>query len=224
MTKNKSILTSISIEEYLKAIWIVAQEGSATTNDLADHLGIAAPSVSAMLSKLQEQGLVSYTKYKGVSLSAQGLSQTLHLLRRHRLIETFLLEHLGYNWGEVHSEADHLEHAVSDTFTERLDAFLGHPSHDPHGDPIPNAEGHLPDTPNTPLAEVEVGQTLRVARLMSQAKDVLSYLSDLAICPGQQLKIAKREPLGGLVHITIAGKKEVLSKDLAMLIRGEVIA
>ena len=224
MPKNKDVSASTSIEDYLKAIWLVAQSGPASTTQLADHLGIAAPSVSAMLVKLQEQGLISYEKYKGASLSTQGLLQALHLLRRHRLIETFLLEHLGYNWGEVHDEAEHLEHAVSNTFTERLDAFLGHPSHDPHGDPIPNADGHFPDTPNTPLAEVEVGQTLQVARLMSQAKDVLSYLGDLAISPGQRLKVDKREPFGGLVHISIAGKKEVVSKDLAMLIRGEVIA
>ena len=223
MTKNKIMLLSTAIEDYLKAIWLVAQDASASTNDLALQLKISAPSVSGMLAKLQDQGLVHYEPYRGVSLTEKGRQEALHLLRRHRLVETFLLENLDYSWEEVHEEAESLEHAVSDTFTERLDVFLGYPSHDPHGDPIPNREGELPDTPNTPLAEISIGETLKVARLMSQEKDVLTYLKSLSIKPGKELHLFKREPFGGLVHVAINDKETVLSKELATLIRGEVI-
>lgn len=223
MTKNINTIASTSVEDYLKAIWIVAKDGSASTNDLAKQLNIAAPSVSAMLIKLQNLGFVNHRRYKGTMLSEQGTKQALQLIRRHRLIETFLLEHLNYSWGEVHDEAEKLEHSVSDAFTERLDAFLGYPTHDPHGDPIPTAMGILPDTPNTPLTKVNVGNTLSVARVMSQADDILSYFSELAILPGQQILVVKKEPGGGLMHLIIEDKKAVLSRDMAKLIRGEVV-
>lgn len=223
MTNLKNILISTSVEDHLKTIWLIAQEGNASTSALAEQLGIAAPSVSAMLGKLQDAGFVSHERYHGVTLTERGKREALRLLRRHRLVETFLLEHLGYGWDEVHDEAERLEHAVSDHFTEQLAEFLGHPSHDPHGDPIPKADGTLPDTPNTPLAEVDVGQVLEVSRLLSQAPDVLTYLADLGIQPGVRLEVTRREPVGGLVHVALKNRKEVLSKELAMLIRGEVV-
>ena len=223
MPNYKDIIMSISIEDYLKTIWLIAREEVASTSAVADQLGVAAPSVSAMLGKLQEAGFVSHERYRGVKLTPRGRHRALRLLRRHRLIETFLLEHLGYSWTEVHGEAERLEHAVSDHFTEELARFLNHPSHDPHGDPIPNADGTLPDTPNVPLAEVEIGQVLRVSRLLSQASDVLSYLAGLNIKPGVQLEVTGREPLGGLVYVTTQDGQAVLSKDLAMLIRGAVL-
>lgn len=222
MTKLKGVPPSISVEDYLKAIWLTAEDGLASTNALAEHLGVAAPSVSAMLAKLQSAGFAKYERYKGVRLTETGERQALRLLRQHRLIETFLLEYLGYGWDEVHKEAEALEHAVSELFTERLSEFLNHPSHDPHGDPIPNPDGTLPDTPNTPLAEAEVGQFFKVSRLMTQAADVLGYLAELGITPGVNLQVLRREPLGGLLHVALDDRREVLSKELATLIRGEV--
>ncbi|MEM7736330.1 MAG: metal-dependent transcriptional regulator [Deinococcota bacterium] len=222
MPNLKDATVSTSMEDYLKAIWLVAGDGSASTNELAKQLGISAASVSAMLKKLCGSGFVKHQPYKGVQLTKAGIQQALHLLRRHRLIETFLLEHLGFSWEDVHEEAEELEHVVSDYFTEQLAAFLGHPSHDPHGDPIPRLDGYIPDTPNTPLAELAVGKSLTVSRLMSQAEDVLTYLAELGIQPGSQLKLIKREPLGGLVHVVIKHQQMTLSKELAMLIRGEV--
>ncbi len=222
MPNSKDASLSTSVENYLKAIWLIAREGTASTTAVAEHLGVSAPSVSAMLSKLQVLGFVEYERYRGVQLTASGTRRVLLLLRGHRLIETFLLEHLGYSWDEVHEEAEKLEHAVSERFTERLAELLGHPSHDPHGDPIPRSDGTLPDTPNTPLAEVGVGQTFEVSRLMTQAADALHYLAELGVQPGAQLRVVKREPFGGLVHIRYDGREEVLSKELAMLIRGEV--
>src|ERR687897_1405884 len=135
--------TSASVEDYVKAIWEVAGSGAASTKDVAERLLIAPPSVTNMFVRLQEMGYVEYERYRGVSLTERGREEALRLVRRHRLIETFLLEHLGYSWGEVHEEAERPGHAVSERFTERLAEFLDHPGHDPHGGPIPTADGTL---------------------------------------------------------------------------------
>ena len=128
---------SSSVGDYIKAIWELGGVGSASTKDVADRLLVSPASVSNMFVRLQEMGLAEYERYQGASLTERGRVEALRLIRRHRLIETFLLEHLGYDWQEVHEEAERLEHAVSDGFTERLAQLLGHPDHDPHGDPIP---------------------------------------------------------------------------------------
>ncbi len=221
--QNANTQISNSVEDYLKAIWLTAQDGAASTNALAEQLNIAAPSVSAMLSKLQALEFVVYERYKGVSLTAIGKARALELLRRHRLIETFLFEHFEYSWDEVHEDAERLEHAVSPRFIERLAVFLDHPSHDPHGDPIPCPDGTLPDTPNMALAELKAGEHFVVARLLSQASDVLAYLEKLKIQPGTQLKVIDIEPLGGLVHVLIDELPQALSKELAMIVRGSIV-
>src|ERR671920_2505879 len=136
---------SSSVGDYLKAIWELAVDAGdvASTKGVAERLSISAASVSNMFARLQEMGLVEHERYRGATLTERGRREALRLVRRHRLIETFLLEHLGYPWQEVHDEAERLEHAVSDGFTGRLAELLGHPDHDPHGDPIPSAEGTL---------------------------------------------------------------------------------
>src|ERR671917_200752 len=148
---------SVSVGDYVKAIWEVAGSGAASTKDVAGRLSIAPPSVTNMFARLQEMGLVEYERYRGASLTERGRGEALRLVRRHRLIETFLLEHLGYSWEEVHEEAERLEHAVSDGFTERLAEFLDHPGHDPHGGPIPTADGTLEPDDSFPLSESPVG-------------------------------------------------------------------
>lgn len=218
---------SASVEDYLKAIWLVAGKGSASTNALAEQLGVSAPSVSGMLARLQEQDLVRHERYRGVRLTARGQREALRLMRRHRLIETFMTLHLGYRWDEVHHEAERLEHAVSDRFAERLDAFLGHPSHDPHGDPIPGADGSLPETPNTPLSELEPGERLLVSRLLTQDDAVLRYLAEQGVQPGARLRLVARERVGGLWHVALEGESprapKVLARELATLVRGEKV-
>ena len=211
---------SKSTEDYLKAIWLSTRDGPVATGTVASTLGVADASVSEMLGKLSEQGLVHYTPYHGAHLTEGGERAALDLLRRHRLLETFLIEYLGYGWDEVHGEAEALEHAVSARFTERLAARLGHPSHDPHGDPIPAADGTLPDTPDLPLAELDAGQTFKVARLKTQAADVLAYLADLGVQPGTVLTVRRREPLGGPLRIEVGGREAAVSKTLATLVRG----
>src|SRR5918992_683721 len=134
---------SISVGDYVKAVWEVTGSGVASTKEVAERLSVSPASVTNMFVRLQEMGFVEYERYRGASLTRRGREEALRLIRRHRLIETFLLEHLGYSWQEVHEEAERLEHAVSDGFTERLAEFLGHADPHPHGDPIPAADGTL---------------------------------------------------------------------------------
>lgn len=214
---------SKSVEDYLKVIWLHTREGPVATGTVATALDVSDASVSGMLARLTDLGLVRYARYHGAQLTPAGEGAALRLVRRHRLIETFLLDYLGYGWDEVHGEAEALEHAVSERFTERLAARLGHPQHDPHGDPIPSAEGTLPDTPDVPLAELRVGQALEVARLKTQDADVLAYLAERRVQPGAVLRVTRQEPLGGLVEVELAGKRTALSKTLATLVRGRLL-
>src|SRR5919107_5435438 len=144
---------SASVGDYLKAVWETTGSGAASTKGVADRLSVSSASVTNMFARLQGMGLALYEPYRGASLTRRGRTEALRLVRRHRLIETFLLEHLGYSWEDVHGEAERLEHAVSDEFTERLAELLGHPGRDPHGDPIPAANGTLAPEKSSPLSE-----------------------------------------------------------------------
>ena len=211
---------STAIGDYLKAIWIVGQGERATTSALAEHLSVSASSVSGMLARLRAHGLVTYERYKGATLTERGADEALRLVRRHRLIETFLIEYLDYTWDEVHEEAEALEHAISDGFTERLAERLGHPTHDPHGDPIPTRRGGLPRTPDVALDELEVGDRLRVARLRTQDASLLAHLDAVRIRPGQTVTVARRTPEAGVLHVLVDGHEAVLSQAVAAVVRG----
>src|SRR5918999_1608090 len=143
-------------------------------------------------------GLVEYERYRGVSLTGRGREEALRLVRRHRLIETFLLEHLGYSWREVHEEAERLEHAVSDGFTERLAEFLGHPDQDPHGDPIPAADGTMQPDDSFPLSEAAAGQRVCISKVGDEPS-TLHYLGDRALVPRRLLSIREVRALDGVV-------------------------
>src|SRR5918911_3950206 len=148
-----------SVEDYLKAIYRLSPEGrAASTSDIAHLLELSAPSVSGMVKRLSELGLLEHVPYRGVQLTDAGRRAALRMVRRHRLIEAYLVEFLGYSWDTVHEEAERLEHAVSDTMVERMATALGHPSVDPHGDPIPTADGAVEELASTPLAVIEVGE------------------------------------------------------------------
>ena len=210
-----------STGDYLKAIWIVGQGGRATTNALASQLGVSAPSVSGMLGRLEAQGWVVYERYRGAMLTERGRREALRLIRRHRLIETFLIDYLGYSWDEVHEEAEAIEHVISDRFTERLAGRLGHPTHDPHGDPIPSGSGGMPATPNVALVDLQVGDALTVARLRTQDAAALNALDRLRIRPGQVVTIEGRVSAAGRWQVRIGDEVTALSDDLAAVVRGE---
>lgn len=196
---------SSSIGDYLKTIWQLARDGSASTGDIARELGVTAPSVTGMLGKMNGLGLVRYQPYRGAELSPDGRREALRLVRRHRLLETFMITELGFGWEEVHAEAELMEHVVSDDFTERLATHLGEPEFDPHGDPIPHADGTLPAAPNTPLADLRPGERFRVHRVLSQDRDVLGYLESIGIEPGSELSLRLREPGGHLLQLELNG-------------------
>src|ERR687894_1010185 len=175
MAEVKDHSPSSSVGDYVKAVWEIAGTGAASTKDVAERLSVSPASVTNMFVRLQEMGFVEYERYRGASLTRRGREEALRLIRRHRLIETFLLEHLGYSWREVHEEAERLEHAVSDGFTERLAEFLGHPDQDPHGDPIPAADGTMQPDDSFPLSEAEAGQRVRISKV-GDDPSVLEYL------------------------------------------------
>ncbi len=192
---------SASVGDYVKAIWEVAGSGVASTKEVAERLSIAPPSVTNMFVRLQEMGLAEYERYRGASLTERGREEALRLVRRHRLIETFLLEHLGYSWEEVHEEAERLEHAVSDGFTERLAEFLDHPDHDPHGGPIPAADGTLKPDDSFPLGEAVVGRRVRIFKVSDESSPVLDYLGERMLVPGRLLSVNEVRDLDGVVTV-----------------------
>ena len=215
---------SASVEDYVKAIWEIAGGEVASTKDVADRLLIAPPSVTNMFVRLREMGYVEYERYRGVSLTERGREEALRLVRRHRLIETFLLEHLGYSWGEVHEEAERLEHAVSDEFTERLAEFLGHPGQDPHGDPIPAADGTMQPDDSFPLSEATPGQRVRVSKVGDEPS-TLDYLGEHGLVPGRLLDIREVRDLDGVVIVEDEdGGSHALGEPLARAVFVRVAA
>jgi DtxR family Mn-dependent transcriptional regulator len=198
---------SPSVGNYLKAIWEAAEEGAASTKEVADRLSVNPASVTNMFARLREMGLVEYERYRGASLTEEGLSEALRLVRRHRLIEAFLLDQLGYAWEEVHEEAEKLEHAVSDRFTERLAELLGHPDHDPHGDPIPAVDGTLEPDGSFPLPAAAVGQRVLIARVAYEDAPLLTYLGERGLVPGRLLRVEEARALDGV--ITVADEDDI---------------
>src|SRR5215211_8290879 len=155
-----------SVEDYLKAIYQLSPEGrAASTSEIANLLALSAPSVTGMVKRLSEHGLLEHVPYRGVQLTEDGRRAALRMVRRHRLIEAYLVEFLGYSWDTVHEEAERLEHAVSDTMVQRMAAALGNPAVDPHGDPIPDADGAIHEVACTPLSDIRVGETVEIRRV-----------------------------------------------------------
>jgi DtxR family Mn-dependent transcriptional regulator len=219
MTDPSATRSSSSVGDYVKAIWELAGSGVAATHAVALRLSVSSASVTNMFVRLQEMGLVEYERYRGVSLTEAGRNEALQLVRRHRLIETFLLEHLGYSWEEVHDEAEHLEHVVSERFTQRLADLLGHPGHDPHGAPIPSADGTLLPDDSVPLSGAVGGRWVRISRISQDDVSVLTYLGERGLVPGRVLKVKEVRALDGVVTIEGEdGSIYVLGDPLARMI------
>lgn len=214
-TKPADSLTT-SVEDYLKAIYRLSRGGGpASTNDIASALGLSAPSVSGMIKRLSEQGLVEHVPYKGVELTTEGRFAALRILRRHRLIESYLVEFLGYSWDSVHEEAERLEHAVSETLIERMDDALGNPEFDPHGDPIPRRDGSIAELVYSPLPNVPVGSSVELCRVDNNDPDQLRYIASLGLKPGTVLSVVDHQPFRGPVTIRIEGTDHVIGHELA---------
>jgi DtxR family Mn-dependent transcriptional regulator len=174
----------LTVENYLKAIWQACQaelDKTASTGELAQSLGVSAGTVTSMLKTLSTTGLATYTPYEGVRLTPSGTALALRVLRRHRLIELFLVKTLSLSWDQVHAEAENMEHAVSDLLIDRIDEFLGFPKFDPHGDPIPAADGSIIEHSTHSLAECQPGESFRLRRVVDQSPDFLRFLSELGM-------------------------------------------
>jgi DtxR family Mn-dependent transcriptional regulator len=203
MRKN---LTS-NIEDYLKAIFELSQPSQrVSTNQIAEMVGVSPASVTGMLKKLSDNDppLIDYQKHYGARLTPAGEQVALEILRHHRLLEMYLVQVLGFNWDEVHQEADRLEHVISENFEARIDQALGYPSHDPHGDPIPDSDLILPDSPTLRLFDLECGDTAVIHRVASEDSDFLRYLTQLGLLPKVKLTILDRSPYDQNLRLKLA--------------------
>jgi DtxR family Mn-dependent transcriptional regulator len=203
LDESKKILSE-SQEDYLKQIYLLIEDpqGIVGTQALADRIGVAPASATAMLHKLRGLGLVHYAEYRGVSLTESGRKVALELLRHHRLLESFLQTALGYGWEEVHDEAERLEHYISETFETRMALWLGDPDFDPHGDPIPNAELVFPvGRSETALTQLETGFEGQIVRVATQDRDELNLLSHLHLLPGRFVQIVENDRNGVRLNV-----------------------
>lgn len=193
-----------TVEDYLKCILAEQQDkptGLVTMGQIGAALGVAPGTVTAMVKTLAESGLLSYEPYSGVRLTAAGEKLATHVLRRHRLIELFLVEVLGYDWSQVHEEAERLEHAVSERLIERIDEMLGRPATDPHGDPIPSREGEIPQSTGTTLLDCALREPQTVVRVSDQSSDFLRLVERRGLVPGSRVVVAARSETADSVDL-----------------------
>lgn len=204
------------VEDYLKAIYAIGKgTGAAATNDIAQRLDLTPASVSGMVRRLADQGLLAYERYHGVRLTDSGRRAALRTLRRHRVIEAYLAEALGYPWDRVHDEAERLEHAASDELIDRMAATIGEPEVDPHGAPIPTRDGSVDETVYRSLAELDVGSAGMVVRVSDEDPEMLRYLGELSIVPGKRVTVKARAPFDGPITLGIARQELSIGPALA---------
>ncbi len=203
-------------EDYLKAIYELEQRaGSAGTNDIAARLGIAPASVTGMIQRLSRLGLVESERYKGSRLSDAGRTAALQLIRRHRIIESYLVQRLGFGWDDVHDEAERLEHAASDELVTRMAAAIGNPTEDPHGAPIPGPDGTVDESRLEPLLGVAVGEEVTVVRMSDRDPAFLRFLDGIGIRPGARVRVDVRAPFDGPITLSVEGSTQVVGTNVA---------
>jgi len=207
---------SEAIEDYAKAIYALGRrgDGTASTTALAERLGVTPASVSAMIKKLADRGLAEHHPYRGVALTDEGERIALEVLRHHRLLELYLAEHLGVPWDRVHDEAEALEHVISEDLEARIAAKLGHPTHDPHGDPIPSADLQLAADDTRALDSLQPGDHGTLARVADDP-EMLRYLSERGIAPGAEIRVVDKQPFGGPLFVDFGDATHALGGELA---------
>jgi DtxR family Mn-dependent transcriptional regulator len=216
---------SEAIEDYAKAIYALqrrAGERGVSNNDLADRLGVTPASASAMVKKLAERDLVEHRPYQGVQLTPAGQRVALEVLRHHRLLELYLAEHLGVPWDRVHEEAEALEHVISEDLEARIAAKLGNPTHDPHGDPIPDTDLVIDEGDTRSLADLRPGDTGRFVRISDSDPAMLRYLDERGVRLGDALEVVDRQPFGGPLTVRVAGQDHAFGGSLATAMRVEL--
>src|SRR3954449_1405590 len=212
---------SSAVEDYTKAIYALEQRdgGAVSTNALAERMSVTAASASAMVKRLDGLGLVSHVPYRGVQLTPAGRKVALEVLRHHRLLELYLTETLGVPWDRVHDEAEVLEHVLSEDLEELIAAKLGDPTRDPHGDPIPTRDLEIVEDPTETLASLEAGATGTFVRVSDSDPEMLRYLTDRGIAPGDTLRVEDKQPFGGPLFVRFRGDVHVLGGKLAGAMR-----
>jgi DtxR family transcriptional regulator, Mn-dependent transcriptional regulator len=205
-----------AVEDYLKAIYQLSDRGAPVgTSAIADRLGIAPGSVTGMLKRLGQQGLVEHERYQGARLTEPGRAEAIRTIRRHRVLELFLVEVLGYTWDQVHEEAERLEHAASDQLVDRMARVLGDPEADPHGHPIPSSAGQVRAADLPKLAELEEGERAVLRRVSDEDPEALRYLARLNLVPGVAIEVLERTPMRGPLRIRVGEGEEMIGMELA---------
>ncbi len=209
-------MLSQAVEDYLKTIYKL-QYGSeiVSTSDIARTMNVSSASVTNMVKRLAQMGLVEYESYRGVTVTTTGAKVALEIIRHHRLLELYLREVMGYPWDKIHDEAEHLEHHISEEFEDKLDEMLGFPTHDPHGDPIPTREGNIAEITTDPLSGVEPGQNVVVQRVSDADPEMLSYLESIGLLPGTLVEIVDKAPFHGPITLRLEGCEHVVGQRVA---------
>jgi DtxR family Mn-dependent transcriptional regulator len=218
MEDTAKIQLSPSVEDYLKGIYTLTERGdSASTSALAQTLGVQPASITGMIKRLATLGYVEHLPYKGVQLTKNGSIEALRIIRRHRVLETYLQERLGYTWSEVHQEADLLEHAVSDKLISRMAKVLKDPTHDPHGAPIPTESGEIPKAHLLTLLDVRPDDLAQIEAVQDEDPIKLQYLEESGLTPGVQVKIVKRNSFDQMTTVIVlaSGDLQAVSRELA---------
>jgi DtxR family transcriptional regulator, Mn-dependent transcriptional regulator len=224
--QESSSLRSSAVEDYTKAIYALQERGSdaVSTNAIADRLGVTAASASGMVKRLGELGLVVHEPYHGVSLTESGRNVALEVMRHHRLLELYLVQSLGVPWDRVHEEAEVLEHVLSEQLEELIARQLGDPTRDPHGDPIPTRELQIEERSTQSLEALQAGTRGTFARVSDSDPEMLRYLADKGIAPGDELEVIERQPFGGPLFVRFGDQVHPLGGELARAMRVEVDA
>jgi DtxR family transcriptional regulator, Mn-dependent transcriptional regulator len=215
--------TTAAIEDYAKALYALElrPDQPVSTTALAGRLGVTAASASGMVKRLGELGLVTHQPYRGVALTEEGRRVALKVIRHHRLLELYLVERLDVPWDRVHEEAEVLEHVISEQLEARISESLGHPTHDPHGDPIPTPELEIDEGPRLSLQALEPGDRARFARVSDSDPDMLRFLAQRGIAPGAEFEVVDKQPFGGPLFVRFGREVHVLGGELARAMRVE---
>ena len=207
---------SQSVEDYLKAIYILETEGEgATTTNIAETLEVSSASVTNMLKRLAGMNFIEHKSYKGAQLTEAGRKIALEILRHHRLLELYLKEVMGYSWDEVHDEAEKLEHHISEQFEDKIAELLDHPTHDPHGDPIPTKDGVVPEMASLSVCDAETGEAYIIGRVKDQDPELLRYLEKTGVIPGVKMTILEKAPFEGPIKVLLEDEEVTLGYAIA---------
>jgi DtxR family Mn-dependent transcriptional regulator len=210
------VMIGSAVQDYLKVIYkLTLSDRRCTPALVAERLGVSAAAVTKMVKRLQELNLASYERSQELALTPAGDRIALEIIRHHRLLELYLMEALGYTWDQVDGEAEKLEHVISEEFEDRIDQFLGYPTHDPHGDPIPTKEGRIDHVRHATLAELEPGQEAVVRRVTDGDPAMLRYLGDLGLYPDTPVRMVGKEPYGGPLRVCVSSMERSVGRELA---------